>query len=166
MRSSDSGKKISLTSYDDIFSTDESRGDSSREKIVEIPLSELHPFKNHPFRVVDDEQMQETAESIRDYGVLVPGIVRPRPEGGYEIIAGHRRKRASQIAGKATMPVIIRNLDDDAAIIIMVDSNLQRENILYSERAFALKMKMEAVKRQGERNDLRGCEKIALQTST
>lgn len=158
MRSSDSGKNISLTSYDDIFSTEESRGDSGREKIVEIPLSELHPFKNHPFRVVDDEQMQETAESIRDYGVLVPGIVRPRPEGGYEIIAGHRRKRASEIAGKETMPVIIRDLDDDAAIIIMVDSNLQRENILYSERAFALKMKMEAVKRQGERTDLTSCQ--------
>ena len=158
MKSSVSGKNISLTSYDDIFSTDETRTDSEREKIVEIPLSELHPFKNHPFRVVDDEHMQETAESIKDYGVLVPGIVRPRPEGGYEIIAGHRRKRASELAGKETMPVIIRNLDDDAAIIIMVDSNLQRENILHSERAFALKMKMEAVKRQGERTDLTSCQ--------
>ena len=153
-----SGKNISLTSYDDIFMVEEGQADSKREKIVEIALSELHPFKNHPFRVVDDERMQETAESIKDYGVLVPGIVRPRPEGGYEIIAGHRRKRASELAGKETMPVIVRDLDDDAAIIIMVDSNLQRENILPSERAFALKMKMEAVKRQGERTDLTSCQ--------
>ena len=152
------GKNISLTSYDDIFSTEETHADSNREKIVEIALPELHPFKNHPFRVVDDDRMRETAESIRDYGVLVPGIVRPRPEGGYEIIAGHRRKRASELAGKETMPVIVRNLDDDAAIIIMVDSNLQRENILPSERAFALKMKMEAIKRQGERTDLTSCQ--------
>ena len=144
MRSSDSGRNISLTSYDDIFSTDKARADSSKEKIIEIPLSELHPFKNHPFRVIDDDHMQETAESIKDYGVLVPGIVRPRPEGGYEIISGHRRKRASELAGKETMPVIVRDLDDDAAVIIMVDSNLQRENIFPSERAFALKMKMEA----------------------
>ena len=144
--------------YDDIFMAEESHDDPKREKIVEIALSELHPFKNHPFRVVDDERMRETTESIKDYGVLVPGIVRPRPEGGYEIIAGHRRKRASELAGKETMPVIVRNLDDDAAIIIMVDSNLQRENILPSERAFALKMKMEAVKRQGERTDLTSCQ--------
>ena len=121
-----SGKNISLTSYDDIFAGEESLGNSKREKIIEIPLSELHPFKNHPFRVVDDDRMRETAESIKDYGVLVPGIVRPRQEGGYEIIAGHRRKRASELAGKETMPVIVRDLDDDAAIIIMVDSNLQR----------------------------------------
>lgn len=153
-----SGKNISLTSYDDIFAGEESLGNSKREKIIEIPLSELHPFKNHPFRVVDDDRMRETAESIKDYGVLVPGIVRPRPEGGYEIIAGHRRKRASELAGKETMPVIVRDLDDDAAIIIMVDSNLQRESILPSERAFALKMKMEAVKRQGERTDLTSCQ--------
>lgn len=153
-----SGKNIKLTSYDEIFSAEETHDDPKRERIVEIALSELHPFKNHPFRVVDDDRMQETAESIRDYGVLVPGIVRPRPEGGYEIIAGHRRKRASELAGKETMPVIVRNLDDDAAIIIMVDSNLQRENILPSERAFALKMKMEAVKRQGERTDLTSCQ--------
>ena len=153
-----SGKNISLTSYDDIFAGEESLDSSKREKIIEIPLSELHPFKNHPFRVVDDDRMRETAESIKDYGVLVPGIVRPRPEGGYEIIAGHRRKRASELAGKETMPVIVRDLDDDAAIIIMVDSNLQRENILPSERAFALKMKMEAVKRQGERTDLTSCQ--------
>ena len=158
MRSSDSGRNISLTSYDDIFSTDKARADSSKEKIVEIPLSELHPFKNHPFRVIDDDHMQETAESIKDYGVLVPGIVRPRPEGGYEIISGHRRKRASELAGKETMPVIVRDLDDDAAVIIMVDSNLQRENIFPSERAFALKMKMEALKRQGERTDLTSCQ--------
>ena len=153
-----SGKNISLTSYDDIFAGEESLGNSKREKIIEIPLSELHPFKNHPFRVVDDDRMRETAESIKDYGVLVPGIVRPRQEGGYEIIAGHRRKRASELAGKETMPVIVRDLDDDAAIIIMVDSNLQRENILPSERAFALKMKMEAIKRQGERTDLTSCQ--------
>ena len=166
MKSSVSGKNISLTSYDDIFSTDETRTDSEREKIVEIPLSELHPFKNHPFRVVDDEHMQETAESIKDYGVLVPGIVRPRPEGGYEIIAGHRRKRASELAGKETMPVIIRNLDDDAAVIIMVDSNLQRENILPSERAFAMKMKNEAMKHQGERRDLTSRQVVGKLEST
>ena len=151
MRSSDSGRNISLTSYDDIFSTEESRGASGVEKIVEIPLSELHPFKNHPFKVADDDRMRETAESIRDYGVLVPAIVRPRSEGGYEIISGHRRKRASEMAGKETMPVIVRELDDDAAIIIMVDSNLQRENILPSERAAAYKMKVEALRRKAGR---------------
>ena len=149
-----SGRNINLTSYDDIFSTEESRADAMREKIMDIPLSELHPFKNHPFKVEDDEWMNETAESIRDYGVLVPGIARPRPEGGYEIVAGHRRKRASELAGKETMPVIVRNLDDDAATIIMVDSNLQRETILPSEKAKAYQMKFEAIRHQGARTDL------------
>ena len=149
-----SGRNINLTSYDDIFSTEESRADAMREKIMDIPLSELHPFKNHPFKVEDDERMNETAESIRDYGVLVPGIARPRPEGGYEIVAGHRRKRASELAGKETMPVIVRNLDDDAATIIMVDSNLQRETILPSEKAKAYQMKFEAIRHQGARTDL------------
>ena len=151
MRSSDSGRNISLTSYDDIFSTEESRSEAIQERVVEIPLNQLFPFKNHPFRVVDDEQMQKTADSIKEYGVLMPGIVRPRPEGGYEIISGHRRKRASEIAGKETMPVIVRNLDDDSAIIYMVDSNLQRENILFSEKAAAYQMKMEAVRRKAGR---------------
>ena len=149
-----SNRNISLTPYDDIFSTEESRMESMRETIKEIPLSELYPFKDHPFKVVDDERMQETVESVKEHGVLVPGIARPRPEGGYEIIAGHRRKRASELAGKETMPVIIRDMDDDAAVIIMVDSNLQRENILPSERAKAYKMKYEAIKHQGSRTDL------------
>ena len=149
-----SNRNISLTPYDDIFSTEESRMESMRETIKEIPLSELYPFKDHPFKVVDDERMQETVESVKEHGVLVPGIARPRPEGGYEIIAGHRRKRASELAGKETMPVIVRDLDDDAAVIIMVDSNLQRENILPSERAKAYKMKYEAIKHQGSRTDL------------
>ncbi len=166
MQSSDSGRNISLTSYDDIFSTDKTRADSFKEKIVEIPLSELHPFKNHPFRVIDDDHMRETAESIRDYGVLVPAIVRPRSEGGYEIISGHRRKRASELAGKETMPVIIRDLDDDAAVIIMVDSNLQRESIFPSEWAFALKMKNEAMKHQGERRDLTSRQLVGKFEST
>ena len=152
MRSS--AKNISLTPVDDLFSTDESRADASRERVVELPLSELHPFRNHPFKVVDDEKMQDTAQSIRDHGVLVPAIVRPRVEGGYEIVAGHRRHFASQIAGLDTMPAIVRDLDDDAATIIMVDSNLQRESILPSERAWAYRMKLEAVKRQGARTDL------------
>ena len=149
-----SGKNISLTSYDDIFTTEASPGAFPLGTIVEIPLDQLHPFKNHPFHVIDDEHMQKTAESIRDYGVLVPGLVRPRPEGGYEIIAGHRRKRASEIAGKETMPVLIRNMDDDEATIAMVDSNLQREFILHSERAAAYQMKLEALAHQGKRNDL------------
>ena len=153
-----SNRNISLTPYDDIFSTEESRMESMRETIKEIPLSELYPFKDHPFKVVDDERMQETVESVKEHGVLVPGIARPRPEGGYEIIAGHRRKRASELAGKETMPVIVRDLDDDAAVIIMVDSNLQRENILPSERAKAYKMKMDALKRQGTRTDLTSCQ--------
>ena len=149
-----SAKNIRLTSVDELFSTEESREDAQREKVVEIALSQLHPFQNHPFQVRDDQAMKETADSIREYGVLVPAIARPDPNGGYELIAGHRRHRASQLAGKETMPVIIRELDDDAATIIMVDSNLQRETLLPSERAFAYKMKLEAMKHQGERVDL------------
>ena len=149
-----SAKKISLTSVDDLFSTEESRVDEQREKIVEIPLSELHPFKDHPFKVIDNDAMFDTAESIKQYGVLVPAIARPRADGGYELVSGHRRKRACELASLETMPVIIRKLDDDAATIIMVDSNLQRENILPSERAFAYKMKLSAMKQQGQRNDL------------
>ena len=149
-----SAKKIELASVDDLFSTEEGRQDAKLEKIQEIPLSELHPFKNHPFKVKDDEAMMETADSIKQYGVLVPAIARPDPEGGYELVAGHRRHRASELAEKETMPVIVRNLDDDAATIIMVDSNLQRESLLPSERAFAYKMKLEAVKHQGARTDL------------
>ena len=149
-----SAKKVELASVDDLFSTEESRVDAQREKVVEIPLSELHPFKGHPFKVKDDEAMMETADSIKQYGVLVPAIARPDPEGGYELVAGHRRHRASELAEKETMPVIVRNLDDDAATIIMVDSNLQRESLLPSERAFAYKMKLDAMKHQGERVDL------------
>ena len=149
-----SAKKIELASVDDLFSTEEGRQDSKLEKIQEIPLTELHPFKNHPFKVKDDEAMMETADSIKQYGVLVPAIARPDPEGGYELVAGHRRHRASELAEKETMPVIVRDLDDDAATIIMVDSNLQRESLLPSERAFAYKMKLEAVKHQGARTDL------------
>ena len=149
-----SAKNIKLASVDDLFSTEESRADASREKVVEIPISELHPFKNHPFKVKDDEAMMDTAESIRQYGVLVPAIARPDPNGGYELVAGHRRHHASEIAGKETMPVIVRDLDDDTATIIMVDSNLQRESLLPSERAFAYKMKLEAMKHQGARLDL------------
>ena len=152
MRSS--AKNISLTPVDDLFSTEESRSNTNRERVVELPLAELHPFRNHPFKVVDDEKMQDTAQSIREHGVLVPAIVRPREEGGYEIVAGHRRHHASQIAGLDTMPVIVRDLDDDAATIIMVDSNLQRETLLPSERAWAYKMKLDAMKRQGKRTDL------------
>ena len=149
-----SAKKIELASVDDLFSTEEGRQDAKLEKIQEIPLSELHTFRNHPFKVKDDEAMMETADSIKQYGVLVPAIARPDPEGGYELVAGHRRRRASELAEKETMPVIIRDLDDDAATIIMVDSNLQRESLLPSERAFAYKMKLEAVKHQGARTDL------------
>ena len=149
-----SAKKIELASVDDLFSTEEVRQDAKLEKIQEIPLSELHPFKNHPFKVKDDEAMMETADSIKQYGVLVPAIARPDPEGGYELVAGHRRHRASELAEKETMPVIVRDLDDDAATIIMVDSNLQRESLLPSERAFAYKMKLDAMKHQGERVDL------------
>ena len=149
-----SAKKIELASVDDLFSTEEGRQDAKLEKIQEIPLSELHSFRNHPFKVKDDEAMMETADSIKQYGVLVPAIARPDPEGGYELVAGHRRHRASELAEKETMPVIVRDLDDDAATIIMVDSNLQRESLLPSERAFAYKMKLDAMKHQGERVDL------------
>ncbi len=149
-----SGRKIELTSLDDLFSTEENRQEAKLEKIRDIPLSELHPFKNHPFHVRDDEAMMETADSVRQYGVLVPAIARPDPNGGYELVSGHRRHRASELAGMETMPVIVRDLDDDAAVLVMVDSNLQRENILPSERAFAYKMKLEAMKHQGARTDL------------
>ena len=145
---------ISLSSYDDIFQTDQSREESQQERVQEIPLSELHPFKGHPFKVLDDDAMQKTVESIAQFGVMTPAIARPRPEGGYELIAGHRRHHASELAGKETMPVIVRDMDDDAATILMVDSNLQRETILPSERAFAYKMKLEAMNHQGERVDL------------
>ncbi len=146
-----SARNIELKSVDDLFSTEESRADAQREKVQEIPLGELHPFRNHPFKVKDDAAMQDTVESVREYGVLVPAIARPDPNGGYELIAGHRRHHASELAGKETMPVIVRDLDDDAATIIMVDSNLQREELLPSERAFAYKMKLEALKHQGKR---------------
>ena len=149
-----SARNIELKSVDDLFATEESRADAQREKVQEIPLGELHPFKNHPFKVKDDAAMQDTVDSVREYGVLVPAIARPDPDGGYELIAGHRRHHASELAGKETMPVIVRDLDDDAATIIMVDSNLQREELLPSERAFAYKMKLEAMKHQGERLDL------------
>lgn len=146
------GVNVSLKSVDDLFSTQEER--DTTEHVQEIPLSELFPFKDHPFKVLDDEAMQKTVESIKEYGVLTPAIARPRPEGGYELISGHRRHHASELAGKETMPVIVRNMDDDAATILMVDSNLQREEILPSERAKAYKMKLEAIKHQGERRDL------------
>ena len=149
-----SAKNIRLTSVDDLFSTEESRADEQREKVQEILLSELHPFPNHPFKVVDDERMLDTADSIREHGVLVPAIARPRPDGGYELIAGHRRNRGCELAGLDTMPVIVRNLDDDASTIIMVDSNIQRESLLPSERAFAYKMKLEALNHQGKRAGL------------
>ena len=155
-----SAKNVKLASVDDLFSTEESRADEQREKVVEIPLTELHPFKNHPFKVKDDEAMMDTAESIRQYGVLVPAIARPDPNGGYELVAGHRRHHASEIAGKETMPVIVRDLDDDAATIIMVDSNLQREELLPSERAFAYKMKLEAMKRQAGRPSKENCSQV------
>ena len=146
-----SGRNLNLTSYDEIFQTEETRIEASQEKVIDIPLAQLHPFKNHPFKVTDDESMLETADSITKHGVLVPVIARPREEGGYELISGHRRKRASELAGKETLPCIVRNLDDDVATIIMVDSNIQRENILPSERAFAYKLKLEALKRQAGR---------------
>lgn len=144
-----SGRSLSLTSYDDLFSTG-----TDREGIMDVPLSELYPFRDHPFKVKDDDKMQETAESIREYGVLVPALARPRTGGGYELISGHRRKRGCELAGLTTMPVIVRDLDDDAAVIVMVDSNIQRESLLPSERAFAYKMKLEAIKHQGARADL------------
>lgn len=148
------GANISLSSYDEIFSTEETRSQENLEKIQNLPLAELHPFQNHPFKVVDDEAMQRTVESVARYGVLAPAIAQPRPEGGYEIISGHRRLHAAKLAGLKTIPVIVRNMDDDAAVIAMVDANLQRETILPSERAFAYKMKLEAMKHQGQRTDL------------
>lgn len=155
------GGNISLSSYDDIFSTEESRTESTQERVQEIPLSQLYPFEGHPFKVVDDEAMMKTAESIAQFGVMTPAIARPRAEGGYELIAGHRRHHASQLAGKETMPVIVRDMDDDAATILMVDSNLQRETLLPSERAFAYKMKLEAMKHQGARSDLTSTQVVS-----
>ena len=149
-----SAKNIVLKSVDDIFQTEENRADAQRERVQEIPLDQLKPFKNHPFKVRDDQRMLDTGDSIREYGVLVPAIARPDPEGGYELISGHRRKRGCEMAGLQTMPVIIRDLDDDAAVLVMVDSNIQREELLPSERAFAYKMKLEALKHQGARSDL------------
>ena len=145
---------VSLKGADDIFSTEESRQEQQREQVQQIPIGELFPFKNHPFKVLDDESMQRTVESVEQYGVLSPLIARPRPEGGYEIISGHRRQHAAQLAGLETLPVIVREMSDDAAVILMVDSNLQREHILPSERAFAYKMKLDAIKNQGARSDL------------
>ena len=145
---------VSLKGADDIFSTEESRQEQQREQVQQIPIGELFPFKDHPFKVLDDESMQRTVESVEQYGVLSPLIARPRPEGGYEIISGHRRQYAAKLAGLDTLPVIVRQMSDDAAVILMVDSNLQREHILPSERAFAYKMKLDAIKNQGARSDL------------
>ena len=145
---------LALKGLDDLFSTEENRQEEQQEQVQQIPIGELFPFKNHPFKVLDDESMQRTVESVEQYGVLSPLIACPRSEGGYEIISGHRRQHAAQLAGLDTLPVIVRNMDDDAAVLLMVDSNLQRENILPSERAFAYKMKLEAIKNQGARSDL------------
>ena len=152
------GGNISLTSYDDIFETDESRAESQLERVQNISISELVPFKDHPFKVVDDEAMLRTTESIAQYGVLTPLIARPLEGGGYEIISGHRRAHAAEMAGLTEVPVLVRQMDDDAATVLMVDSNLQRENILPSERAYAYKMKLEAMKHQGSRSDLTSCQ--------
>ena len=152
---------VSLKGADDIFSTEESRQEQQREQVQQIPIGELFPFKNHPFKVLDDESMQRTVESVEQYGVLSPLIARPRPEGGNEIISGHRRQHAAQLAGLDALPVIVRNMDDDAAVLLMVDSNLQRENILPSERAFAYKMKLEALKNQGARSDLTSTQLVS-----
>ena len=152
---------VSLKGADDIFSTEESRQEQQREQVQQIPIGELFPFKNHPFKVLDDESMQRTVESVEQYGVLSPLIARPRPEGGYEIISGHRRQHAAQLAGLDALPVIVRKMDDDAAVLLMVDSNLQRENILPSERAFAYKMKLEALKNQGARSDLTSTQVVS-----
>ena len=160
----DSGN-LALKGLDDLFSTEESRQEQQREQVQQIPIGELFPFKNHPFKVLDDESMQRTVESVEQYGVLSPLIARPRPEGGYEIISGHRRQHAAQLAGLETLPVIVRQMDDDAAVLLMVDSNLQRENILPSERAFAYKMKLEALKNQGARSDLTSVQ-VAPKLST
>lgn len=158
-----SARNIELKSVDDLFATEEIREDAQREKVQNIPLGELHPFRNHPFKVKDDAAMQDTVDSVREYGVLVPAIARPDPSGGYELIAGHRRHHASELAGKETMPVIVRDLDDDAATIIMVDSNLQREELLPSERAFAYKMKLEAMKRQAGRPSRENVSQVGTQ---
>ncbi|MBQ9032612.1 MAG: ParB/RepB/Spo0J family partition protein [Parasporobacterium sp.] len=158
------GANVTLSSYDEIFTTEEGRSESQQEHVQMIPLSELHPFEGHPFRVVDDEEMQKTVESVKQYGVLTPAIARPDPDGGYEIISGHRRLRASELAGLDKLPVIVREMDDDTAIIFMVDSNLQREHILPSERAFAYKMKLDAIKHQGARTDL-GKESTSTQVA-
>ena len=158
------GANVTLSSYDEIFTTEEGRTESQQEHVQMIPLSELHPFEGHPFRVVDDEEMQKTVESMKQYGVLTPAIARPDPDGGYEIISGHRRLRASELAGLDKLPVIVREMDDDTAIIFMVDSNLQREHILPSERAFAYKMKLDAIKHQGARTDL-GKESTSTQVA-
>ena len=155
------GLNISLSSYDDIFSTEESRQEEQREQVQQIPIGELFPFKNHPFKVLDDDSMSDTVESVKQYGVLSPLIARPRPKGGYEIISGHRRQHAAELAGLDTLPVIVRQMDDDAAIILMVDSNLQREHILPSERAFAYKMKLDAMKNQGTRSDLTSTQVVS-----
>ena len=152
---------VSLKGADDIFSTEESRQEQQREQVQQIPIGELFPFKNHPFKVLEDESMQRTVESVEQYGVLSPLIARPRPEGGYEIISGHRRQHAAQLAGLDALPVIVRQMDDDAAVLLMVDSNLQRENILPSERAFAYKMKLEALKNQGARSDLTSTQLVS-----
>ena len=156
-----SSVNASLSSYDDIFSTEESRQEEQREQVQQIPIGELCPCKNHPFKVLDDEAMQRTVESVAQYGVLAPLLARPRPEGGYEIISGHRRQHAAELAGLETLPVIVRQMDDDAAIILMVDSNLQREHILPSERAFAYKMKLDAMKNQGTRSDLTSTQVVS-----
>lgn len=156
-----SSVNASLSSYDDIFSTEESRQEEQCEQVQQIPIGELFPFKNHPFKVLDDEAMQRTVESVAQYGVLAPLLARPRPEGGYEIISGHRRQHAAELAGLETLPVIVRQMDDDAAIILMVDSNLQREHILPSERAFAYKMKLDAMKNQGTRSDLTSTQVVS-----
>ncbi len=158
-----SARNIELKSVDDLFATEEIREDTQREKVQNIPLEELHPFKNHPFKVKDDAAMQDTVDSVREYGVLVPAIARPDPSGGYELIAGHRRHHASELAGKETVPVIVRDLDDDAATIIMVDSNLQREELLPSERAFAYKMKLDAMKRQAGRPSRENVSQVGTQ---
>ena len=156
-----SSVNASLSSYDDIFSTEESRQEEQREQVRQIPIGELFPFKNHPFKVLDDDSMSDTVESVKQYGVLSPLIARLRPKGGYEIISGHRRQHAAELAGLETLPVIVRQMDDDAAIILMVDSNLQREHILPSERAFAYKMKLDAIKNQGTRSDLTSTQVVS-----
>ncbi len=156
-----SSVNASLSSYDDIFSTEESRQEEQREQVQQIPIGELFPFKNHPFKVLDDDSMSDTVESVKQYGVLSPLIARHRPKGGYEIISGHRRQHAAELAGLETLPVIVRQMDDDAAIILMVDSNLQREHILPSERAFAYKMKLDAMKNQGTRSDLTSTQVVS-----